>query len=157
MVRHYSSKIMCVCILLVCFGVMGDVIAKTYSFEPALSEVCGTAKLETFPGPPNYEDISKGDHPESHWMLTPSIPINIKSCDDPKAQSTCSAANDVKKIQLIFDATSQANNFKFFNKDLDDPQLCVDGYLYRGITGHYYADIALRVTDFYVNDGGDVL
>lgn len=34
----------------------------------------GSVSRETFPGPPNYENIDDGDEPETVWILTIATP-----------------------------------------------------------------------------------
>jgi len=39
------------------------------SYEPAAVKLTGILIRKTFPGPPNYESIRKGDKPETYWLL----------------------------------------------------------------------------------------
>lgn len=39
------------------------------SYEPAIVTLSGTLVRKTFPGPPNYESVKKGDRPETSWFL----------------------------------------------------------------------------------------
>jgi hypothetical protein len=45
------------------------------SYEPIVVALHGTLVRKTFAGPPNYSDISKGDKPETSWLLTLDSPI----------------------------------------------------------------------------------
>src|SRR5947209_6316965 len=42
-----------------------------------LSQRLGTLRQKTFPGPPNYEDVHKGDKNETLWLLKPDSPTCV--------------------------------------------------------------------------------
>ena len=43
------------------------------TYEPEIVELVGTLDLQTFPGPPNYDSIQKGDDIERHFYLKLNI------------------------------------------------------------------------------------
>jgi len=47
------------------------------SYEPAVVTLEGTLVRRTFPGPPNYESIRKGDRPETAWILELGAPVCV--------------------------------------------------------------------------------
>jgi hypothetical protein len=47
------------------------------AYEPAVVQLIGTISKKTFPGPPNYESIKKGDKPETYWVL--DLPDTVAS------------------------------------------------------------------------------
>src|SRR5262245_14381421 len=61
------------------------------SYEPSVVKLTGTLVRKTFPGPPNYEDISRGDRPETYWLLVLSRPACV---DADKAQPDLNPAHD---------------------------------------------------------------
>ena len=49
--------------------------------SPHIVKLVGVIKNQTFPGPPNYESVAKGDAPEDYWILTLDEPIDV--AEDP--------------------------------------------------------------------------
>ncbi|MBI5888124.1 MAG: hypothetical protein HZB82_05355 [Deltaproteobacteria bacterium] len=48
----------------------GDAQAEEcLSYWPAKVRLTGTIVEKTFPGPPEFESIEKGDRPETRWIL----------------------------------------------------------------------------------------
>src|SRR5690242_5188894 len=43
--------------------------SKCLPYEPLIVELRGVLIQRTFPGPPNYESIRKGDRAETSWLL----------------------------------------------------------------------------------------
>jgi len=39
------------------------------SYGPTVVSLTGALVRKTFPGPPNYESVKKGDRPETNWFL----------------------------------------------------------------------------------------
>src|SRR5215510_10424179 len=55
----------------------------------------GTIRGHTFPGPPNYESVAKGDAPEVAWVLHLSKPICVSASNGLEAES------GVSDLQLL--------------------------------------------------------
>jgi len=108
-------------------------------YEPDTVSVTGTLARMTFPGPPNYESIKKGDVPEIGFYLRPTTPIcTIGSADSMDTDE--GALHDVRLVQLLLDSAGYARL---------RPQLgqlaTLRGRLSVGMTGHYHAPLALAV------------
>ena len=43
--------------------------SECLSYEPSVVTLSGTLVRKTFPGPPNYDSVKKGDKPETVWFL----------------------------------------------------------------------------------------
>ena len=54
---------------------------KFVQCSPHTVKLVGVIKNQTFPGPPNYESVAKGDEPEDYWILTLDKPIDV--AEDP--------------------------------------------------------------------------
>ncbi len=114
-------------------------ISILYFHHPlfAADEVClkenaevnwvGTIHRTTFPGPPNYENIQKGDKPETYWILKLKKPVCIAN---EKALSS---------FQLIVDPTT------YKNKKLLKENVRVEGTLMPQITGHHHTPYLIQV------------
>jgi hypothetical protein len=50
---------------------------RTVTYEPAVIELAGRLDLQTFPGPPNYESIRKGDEAERNLYLKLDNSIDV--------------------------------------------------------------------------------
>lgn len=48
------------------------------SCEPAVVTISGIIRRKTFPGPPEFESIKKGDRPMNYWILHPDNPVCVK-------------------------------------------------------------------------------
>src|SRR5271169_3126831 len=47
------------------------------SYESSVVTLNGTIIRKTFPGPPNYESVRRGDKPEVYWLIVLSRPICV--------------------------------------------------------------------------------
>ncbi len=95
--------------------------------EDAAIKFEGHIHRTTFPGPPNYESIQKGDKPETYWVL-----------EIPKPVCT-SSEKSIRSLQLIVDP----NLYK--NKNLLKRKVIVEGTLMPQITGHHHTPYLIDV------------
>lgn len=51
----------------------------TLHFDPAIVELLGTVEIQTFPGPPGYVSIERGDEIERGWYLRLREPITVEA------------------------------------------------------------------------------
>jgi hypothetical protein len=100
-------------------------------------ELSGTVKEVTFPGPPNYEDVKKGDRPETYWILVLNKPVCLAA--DPKEPMNVAEAR-VTDVQLII--RDYAKYEHFLGK-----QVVANGLLMHKFTGHHHALVLLQVTE----------
>jgi len=47
-------------------------------YEPEIVKLVGVTTRHTFPGPPNYESVKKGDAPERYWLLRLPRPVCVR-------------------------------------------------------------------------------
>jgi hypothetical protein len=96
----------------------------------------GTIAPQTFPGPPNYEGVEKGDASETVWILTLDTPICTLQAEQDQP-----AENNVGTMQLLITGTEMYNRYQ--------PQLgrsvIVTGSLEHAITGHNHTSVMLAV------------
>ncbi len=110
------------------------------SYEPSVVQLSGTIIRKTFPGPPNYESIERGDKAEVLWLLVLSQPICME--EDIKEPSLSPAQKDIRKIQLVFrDAAAYETHKKLVGKIV-----VAKGTLFGAHTGHHHTPLLLTVT-----------
>lgn len=103
------------------------------SYEPDTVVLKGTIRRHTFPGPPNYESVAKGDQAETVWLLHLTQPICVS------ASSEWEKETGVSKLQLVFANSSQ------YDKALLNRKVDVTGTLYHQHTGHHHTKVLITV------------
>lgn len=112
--------------------------AACLSYEPSVVKLEGTLTKKTFPGPPNYESVLKGDRPEAYWMLNLERPVCVDQ--DPTDADVNGAQKNVRIVQLVVDPkVYQAN------AGLIGTRVVVTGRLFGAITGHHHTPVLLTV------------
>lgn len=108
------------------------------SYEPATVSLHGRLLRRTFPGPPNYESVKRGDKPETYWLLHLDAPICVAASADNDAES------GVTDLQLILTTKEYARFRKFVRRAI---RVEVRGTLFHAVTGHHHTPVLLEVTD----------
>ena len=105
------------------------------SYDPAVVALTGTVKKVTFPGPPNYESVTRGDRPESTWVLYLNHPACVMKNDlnDNEGQ--------VLTMQLVFSDPNLVARYK----PLLGKQVTVEGTLFHSQTGHHHTKVLITV------------
>lgn len=91
------------CILIACFAKDASGAGQKrgcLSYEPTVVKLTGRVISHTYPGPPEYESIRKGDEPETYWLLALPRPVCVNR---QAGRDGDPAQNNVRKIQLVFD------------------------------------------------------
>lgn len=88
----------------------------------------GKIHRTTFPGPPNYENIKKGDKPETYWILEIPTPVCIEN------------EKSLSKFQLIIDPIIYKNKNLLLKEKVK-----VEGSLTPQITGHHHTPFLIDV------------
>jgi hypothetical protein len=107
------------------------------SYEADGVRLTGTISKKTFPGPPNYESVRRGDEPETYWILHLVSPVCTTASPDNDAES------GVMDIQLILTPKQYALYRKFVGRRA---HVMVTGKLSHAITGHHHTQVLLEVT-----------
>lgn len=112
-------------------------------YEPKLVELTGTIKRLTFPGPPNYESIRKGDENETGPYLILKDPIDVVlyhhiviGNDEPE--------KNVKILQLV------VYNDEDWPKIKEGAQVKIKGTLFRALFGHHHSRVLLGIKNIVV-------
>ena len=109
------------------------------SYEPSVVQLKGKIVRKTFPGPPNYESIKRGDKAEKFWLLVLSQPICVQQ--DKKDPDANPAQQDIRQIQLVF---GDANAYEI-HKELVGKNVVASGTLFGAHTGHHRTPVLLTV------------
>lgn len=108
-------------------------------YEPALVTVSGKLTRETYPGPPNYEDISKGDAEETGFYL--SLPKPICTAGDSSGSEESFASypqENITTIQLVIDKSGYEALRPYLGKEIS-----LQGTLFAAHTGHHHAPVLI--------------
>jgi Domain of unknown function (DUF4431) len=106
------------------------------NYAPEVVQLIGTISKKTFPGPPNYESIRKGDKPETYWVL--KLPDTV--CTEASGDND--AENSVTDLQLILTQKQYTLYRKFLGRRVN-----VAGKLSHAQTGHHHTPVLMEVTD----------
>jgi Repeat of Unknown Function (DUF347)/Domain of unknown function (DUF4431) len=123
---------------------LGDWTIVTY--EPEIVELVGTLELQTFPGPPNYESIQKGDDIERHFYLKLNKPVDVLSKSKNSTMNHSETEKNVKIMQLVIDGGNSAlwNRFRKVGKG---GQVKILGTLFHRFTGHHHSRVLINVKE----------
>ena len=108
------------------------------SYEPATVSLRGRLLRRTFPGPPDYESVKRGDKPETYWILHLDAPVCVAASADNDAES------GVTDLQLILSTADYARFRKFVGRAI---RVDVQGKLSHAVTGHHHTPVLLEVTE----------
>ncbi len=101
-------------------------------------ELTGKIAVRTFPGPPNYEDVLKGDALERCWILVLKKP----RCVDANVANIMNIDESaVKEIQLV---SSSHDDYEKY-KDLLGKNVSVSGTLFHAHSGHHHTAVLMTV------------
>lgn len=122
-----------------CFG-QSEARTNCLSYEPTVVKLSGTLIRKTFPGPPNYASVSRGDKPETYWLLNLPQPVCVDQ--DKTSADLNPAQKDVRVIQLVVPQ-------KFYKKykQLVGKKIIATGTLFGEFTGHHHTSVLLTVID----------
>jgi len=106
-------------------------------YEPTIVTLTGTVVRETHPGPPHFEDVSKGDRPETIWVLRLDTPICMRAGDELNVPE-----NEIKEIQLVL-TSEQYEQYRHFVGS----RVKATGSLYHSNTGHHHKSLLLKTRE----------
>jgi hypothetical protein len=129
------------CLVFLC---LAGVVAEPTFAAPCLqygaktSMLVGKLHRETFPGPPNFENIAAGDTPETGFYLTLKPPV----CTSAAAGTDDTAFDSVTEVQLVLTEKQYAELRPKLGKEVR-----LQGQLFSAFTGHHHAKVLLEVRD----------
>lgn len=126
-------------ILLPVFSVAQLEIAGCKSYGPASVSLHGALLRRNFAGPPNYEDIHKGDKVETFWLLKLDSPICV--AQDRADPDLNPGQKNVREVQLVLNKDESERLNALLGK-----RIVATGTLFGAITGHHHTPVLLTVT-----------
>ena len=124
------------------FATVNDVAAQScLSYESNGVKLAGRIKIMTFPGPPNYESVEKGDQPEVAWVLRLGKPVCVNKGQDNEFDV---AESNVTDIQLVLE---QQEFTKWRVLARGRAPVTITGKLFHAHTGHHHTAVLMEVTN----------
>ena len=111
--------------------------ASCARFEPAATRLSGTLVLRDYAGPPNYEDVARGDRLERQWILVLDAPLFVDA--DPRSDINRDPVSGVREVQLVV-TPGQADPARDRGR-----RITVSGNLFTAHTGHHRTPVLLSV------------
>ncbi len=117
-------------------------VAKTaeecQSYEPQKVQLEGLLYRKSFPGPPNYTDINKGDEEEIYWLIKTTKPF----CVNKSSYVDGDELHGLLEVQLVM---SSKLDFYKTKRSLLNKKIKVQGTLFPQYTGHHKTEVLLTV------------
>ena len=113
-------------------------LSPCLSYEPAVVTLSGTLVRKTFPGPPNYESIKKGDNPETSWFL--DLPESVCVNEDKTKPDLNPKQIGVHEMQLVLQPEQYQRH-----KGMVGRKVLATGTLFGEHTGHHHTPVLLTV------------
>ena len=111
--------------------------AQCLDYEPSVVALSGTIVRQTFPGPPNYESVARGDRPERVWILRLARPVCVNVADHFDVHE-----DGQKQLQLVL----KPEFYKRFSH-LVGKRVTATGTLFHAYTGHHHRKLLLTVAE----------
>src|ERR1041385_3023202 len=101
----------------------------TLSYDAATVTLRGVIQRQIFPGRPEYADISKGDEPETYWILRLVRAVDVAASARDKGDV---AEPGVREMQVVLSSTECSKYRSLVGK-----RVIVGGSLFHQITIHH--------------------
>lgn len=113
-------------------------IENCLNYGPAKVQLEGLLYRKSFPGPPNFTDVKKGDEEEVYWLLKTTVPF----CVNENEKIWGEKLTNLSDVQLIIG--SELGFYKT-KRSLLNKKVIVTGTLIPQITGHHKTEVLLDV------------
>ena len=120
---------------------------KLAFYAPEITAIEGILERQTFPGPPNYESIFKGDTVERGWYLRLNQPIDVASSAFSSKLNDDELEKNVQIMQIVVMTNEQAKQLKNIPSG---KRLTIRGTLFHQLTGHHHSRVLISVNNFSV-------
>jgi hypothetical protein len=117
-----------------CLGHVGS--GRCLSYEPTVLTLHGTLARNTYPGPPDYADIRKGDKAETYWLLNLDSPVCVSR--DEAMPDLYPGHKNIRRVQLVLQPGSYLRYKALLGK-----RVVVVGTLFAAHTAHHHTDVLL--------------
>jgi hypothetical protein len=109
-------------------------------YEPDTIHVSGVLRRHTYPGPPNYESVRRGDAAETGFYLHLAHPVCARGrpAGDGEPDAAATRRDSVRVIQLVLDSTGYSRLRRSLGR-----RVTLRGTLFSSHTGHHHAPLLL--------------
>jgi hypothetical protein len=101
-------------------------------------KITGTLTRKTFPGPPNYESVRKGDRAEMYWLVELRSPACV--LEDKVSPDLNPSQDQIREVQLVLESAM----YKTYS-GLIGRRVVAQGTLFGAHTGHHHTPVLLTV------------
>ena len=108
------------------------------SYQPAVVKITGTLTRKTFPGPPNYESVRKGNRAEMYWLVELRSPACV--LEDKVSPDLNPSQDQIREVQLVLESAM----YKTYS-GLIGRRVVAQGTLFGAHTGHHHTPVLLTV------------
>lgn len=115
-----------------------DLEEKCLNYEPERVQLEGQLYKKSFPGPPNYTDVRKGDEEEVYWLLKTTIPFCVNENEKIWGEKLTNQSD----VQLVIGSET---GFYKTKHSLLNKNVFVTGTLIPQITGHHKTEVLIDV------------
>ncbi len=116
-----------------------------FTYEPVKVTLSGSLDLQTFPGPPNYENINEGDDIERHFYLKLDSPVDVI----PRKEGHATVVNPEleRNVRVMMLAIPGEDDVLWsqFRKAGKGAEVKIFGTLYHRWTGHHHSRVIFAV------------
>ena len=109
------------------------------NYEPQKVQLEGMLYEKSFPGPPNYEDIKKGDKEEKFWL----VKTIVKFCVNDTKDNWAGKLVKQSEVQLVL--LSSVFDFYTTKKSLLGQKVIIKGTLFPQMSGHHKTEVLITV------------
>lgn len=116
-----------------------NAVEKCLNYEPEKVQLTGLLYSKSFPGPPNYEDIKKGDKEEIYWLIKTTKDFCV---NDTKDNWTGKLLNQSEVQLVIMPAVLDLYETK---RSLLGKNVITKGTLFPQMSGHHKTNVLITV------------
>ncbi len=110
--------------------------ARCLAYEPAVVTLVGELSSKTFPGPPNYVSVARGDYPEVVEVIRLDAAICVLG--DPSSSLNSKSHSGLTQVQLVVPRDRV--------RSLIGKRVRVSGTLFGAHNGHHRTPVILEVS-----------
>lgn len=127
-----------ICFLSILSPLSVHAIDKECELEPRICHLTGRLEIQSHPGPPNYEDIKKGDEEERGLYLRLDRPLTVHFEEEGKQKR-----ESISVIHLTGDLKK-----KHFEQGHAKKRVNATGTLFEWFNGHHHSHFLMDVNHF---------
>ena len=109
------------------------------NYDPQKVQLEGMLYEKSFPRPPNYEDIKKGDKEENFWL----VKTIVKFCVNDTKDNWAGKLVKQSEVQLVL--LSSIFDFYTTKKSLLGQKVIIKGTLFPQMSGHHKTEVLITI------------